>query len=267
MNAESPLTYWSYHKSVAQLSRQRLSPVPGLRTWVRFYLGVVSGVELLGDWGDVVLQELQPLLFVADLVHVDVHGGDVLVAAGETLVLLGHRKEGQVSPPLGANMAARLGARQPYLVGSSGPLAVVLHGLHQLVTHLLREDGEPVDVRTGLQDTTSRRLDTRTRTSRLGSAGPFNYLLHHAGPLLEDLRVVLMDELLLPVLQGNRDRQRLSPVRPSPEPVGVRRAVLVLTSGLSKICHMSGWSLEVLKVEDDTRRPNSSRLDTNMKTP
>ena len=40
-----------------------------------------------------------------------------------------------------------------------------------------------------------------------------------------------------------------------------------LTTGLSKICHMSGWSLDVLKLDDATRRPNSSRLDTNMKTP
>lgn len=40
-----------------------------------------------------------------------------------------------------------------------------------------------------------------------------------------------------------------------------------LTTGLSKICHMSGCSRDVLKLDDVTRRPNSSRLDTNMKMP
>lgn len=40
-----------------------------------------------------------------------------------------------------------------------------------------------------------------------------------------------------------------------------------LTTGLSKICHMSGCSLDALKLDDATRRPNSSRFDTNMKTP
>lgn len=40
----------------------------------------------------------------------------------------------------------------PYLVISQGPLAVVLHLLHQLITGRLREDGEPVDVRARLRN-------------------------------------------------------------------------------------------------------------------
>lgn len=55
------------------------------------YLWEVSGVQLLRDGGDVVLQELEPLLLEADLVHVDVHGRHVLVAAGEPLVLTAHK--------------------------------------------------------------------------------------------------------------------------------------------------------------------------------
>lgn len=39
----------------------------------------------------------------------------------------------------------------PHLVISQGPLAVVLHLFHQLITGRLREDGEPVDVRARLR--------------------------------------------------------------------------------------------------------------------
>lgn len=38
-----------------------------------------------------------------------------------------------------------------YLVGSSGPPPIVLHGLHQMVTHLVREGWKPVDVWTRLR--------------------------------------------------------------------------------------------------------------------
>lgn len=37
-----------------------------------------------------------------------------------------------------------------YLVITQRPLAIVLHLLHQLITGRLREDGEPVDIRTRL---------------------------------------------------------------------------------------------------------------------
>lgn len=53
----------------------------------RTYLGVVAWVEFLRHWGDVLSQELEPLFLKANLVHVDVHSGDVLIAAGKTLVL------------------------------------------------------------------------------------------------------------------------------------------------------------------------------------
>lgn len=55
------------------------------------YLWVVPWIQFLRHWGDVLSQELEPLLLEADLVHVDVHGGDVLIAASQTLVLHRHR--------------------------------------------------------------------------------------------------------------------------------------------------------------------------------
>ena len=49
--------------------------------------GVVAGVELLCHGRDVLHQELVPLPLKADLVHVDVDGGHVFVAALDAAVL------------------------------------------------------------------------------------------------------------------------------------------------------------------------------------
>lgn len=49
--------------------------------------GVVAGVELLRHGGDVLHQELVPLPLKVDLVHVDVDGRHVLVAALDAVVL------------------------------------------------------------------------------------------------------------------------------------------------------------------------------------
>lgn len=49
--------------------------------------GVVAGVELLRHGGDVLHQELVPLPLKADLVHVDVDGRHVFVAALDAAVL------------------------------------------------------------------------------------------------------------------------------------------------------------------------------------
>ena len=50
-------------------------------------LGKYPGIEFFRDRGDVFLEEFEPLLLEADLVHVNVHRRDVFVAAGQTLVL------------------------------------------------------------------------------------------------------------------------------------------------------------------------------------
>lgn len=57
------------------------------------YLGVVSRIEFFGDGGDVLSEELEPLLLKAGLVHVDIHRRDVLVASGQTLVLYTNTQE------------------------------------------------------------------------------------------------------------------------------------------------------------------------------
>lgn len=44
-------------------------------------LGVVSREDLQRDWGDELSEEVQPLFFKTDLFHVDIVGGNGLVAA------------------------------------------------------------------------------------------------------------------------------------------------------------------------------------------
>lgn len=51
------------------------------------HLGVVAGEQALGHGPHVCPQELQPLVLVAHLLHVDVHGGHVLVASSQPRVL------------------------------------------------------------------------------------------------------------------------------------------------------------------------------------
>lgn len=51
------------------------------------YLGVVSRIHCLCDWGDVIQQKLLPLFLIIDLSHVDINGGDILIAALDPCVL------------------------------------------------------------------------------------------------------------------------------------------------------------------------------------
>lgn len=51
------------------------------------YLGVVSRIEFFGDRNDVLFEEFEPLLLEADLIHVNVHSGNVFITTGQTLVL------------------------------------------------------------------------------------------------------------------------------------------------------------------------------------
>ena len=46
------------------------------------YLGVVTGIQFFSHRYDVVFEELEPLFLEADLVHVNVNGGHVLIASG-----------------------------------------------------------------------------------------------------------------------------------------------------------------------------------------
>lgn len=65
------------------------------------HLGVVARVHLLCDGRDVLQQELVPLLLKVDLVHVDVDGGHVLVAALDPRVLRGGAGGATAAPSAG----------------------------------------------------------------------------------------------------------------------------------------------------------------------
>lgn len=63
--------------------------------------GVVARVELLSHGGDVLHQELVPLPLEGDLVHVDVNGGHVFIAALDAVVLEGSvGRESKMAPRL-----------------------------------------------------------------------------------------------------------------------------------------------------------------------
>lgn len=86
------------------------------------------------------------------------------------------------------------------LVCPLGPAPVMLQGLHQMVTHLVREGWEPVDVWTRLRTT---RAPVRSESRSLSSGTcerRVSHLLHNVSLLLKDPGVVLMDVLLPPVL-------------------------------------------------------------------
>lgn len=106
-------------------------------------LSVVSREYFQRDRGDELSKEVEPLFFKTDLFHVDIIGGYSLVATRDSFVLM----------------------------FASGPGAIVLHLLHQLITSRLCEQGEPEDIRTRLLQVV----------------------------VCENLCVVLVDVLLLPV--------------------------------------------------------------------
>lgn len=85
-------------------------------------LGVVAREDFQSDRRDELADEVQPLLIVAYLLHVDVVCGHGLVAASDSLIL--------VSP--------------------SRPGSVVFHLLHNLVTRPFREHREPEHIWTRL---------------------------------------------------------------------------------------------------------------------
>lgn len=60
-----------------------------LETGVRLlpYPGVVARIEFLSDRGNIIFEELEPLLLKADLVHVDIHSWDIFITASQTLIL------------------------------------------------------------------------------------------------------------------------------------------------------------------------------------
>lgn len=93
-----------------------------------------------------------PLLLIVDLVHVDVDGGHVLVAALDPGVL-GGRGEGATAGTLSRILLGnfKLSDNGIYRVAPSRPLPKVLHLFHQVVAGHVGEDWEPVDIRAGLQ--------------------------------------------------------------------------------------------------------------------
>lgn len=51
------------------------------------YPGVVAGKHFLCYRGDVIQEEFVPFLFIVDLIHVDIDGGHVLIAALDSVIL------------------------------------------------------------------------------------------------------------------------------------------------------------------------------------
>lgn len=51
------------------------------------HLGVVSREDLKCDRRDIFSDKVQPLLFISDLLHVDVISGDALISSSNALVL------------------------------------------------------------------------------------------------------------------------------------------------------------------------------------
>lgn len=47
------------------------------------HLGVVAWEQTLGHGSHICPQQLQPLVLIANLLHVDVHGGHVLIASSQ----------------------------------------------------------------------------------------------------------------------------------------------------------------------------------------
>lgn len=89
------------------------------------YLWIVARVQFFGDRGDVLSEELQPLLLEADLVHVDIHGGDILIASGQTLVLDTNTQEALQDQSLGsASLSHKDTHRSP-----CGILLTIPHGV------------------------------------------------------------------------------------------------------------------------------------------
>jgi len=88
------------------------------------WLMEVSHKHNLLQGSHIEVEHIQPLLIIPDLVHVNVPGGNGLVAALQPLVA----------------------------VGSVAPAAVVLRFVDEFVTEPLREYGEPENVGTGLFD-------------------------------------------------------------------------------------------------------------------
>lgn len=90
---------------------------PGLGLWrVVTYLWIVPRVEFFGDRDDVLSEELQPLLLKANLVHVDIHGGDVLIASGQTLVLDTNTQESLRDQDSGSASLSHTHSHTGYLV-------------------------------------------------------------------------------------------------------------------------------------------------------
>ena len=93
-------------------------PVPDNENKISVSVAVVAEKDLLRQGFDVLFEDPEGLLLVLQLGHVDVHGGDILVATGDPLI-------GVLAP---------------------GPFAEVLCAFYQLVAEAFREHGEPVDV-------------------------------------------------------------------------------------------------------------------------
>lgn len=125
----------------------------GVFYWL--YLWVISRVEFLGDGRNVLFQELQPLLFKFNLVHVDVHSWNVLVSTSQTFILNGKQilyiTKSHSLQPKSLFLLSWVRRWKHYLVGSSRPPSIVLHGLHQVIAHLLWEGWEPVNIWTRLK--------------------------------------------------------------------------------------------------------------------
>lgn len=85
-------------------------------------LCVVAREDLERYRGDELADEVQPLLLIVDLFHMNIICWNTLVASCDTFILM---------------LASR-------------PCAKVLHLVHQLVTGFLREHGEPEDIWTRL---------------------------------------------------------------------------------------------------------------------
>lgn len=86
-------------------------------------LGVVSWVEFLCDGCNIVQKKLIPFSFKANLVHVYVNSWDILISSLYSAVR----------------------------VVTCGPLAIMFHFFHQIITGSVSEYGEPVNIWAGLQ--------------------------------------------------------------------------------------------------------------------
>lgn len=184
----------------------------------RSHLGVVPREHFLCYGCNKLQQELLPFLFKVDLVHVDVDGGDVLIAPLDSGVLgnkpiqMYHWGTVNTSSYVHSephwcrlcNVKDEHTHATAYHISPSWPLAKVFHFFNEMVTGHISEHWEPVNIWTWLERRQKRSSPGQRVISvwwvlcgiwlQVASHIFYQFVLNHAG-------VVLVDVTFLPVLK------------------------------------------------------------------